>query len=255
MKFFFFLMLARFVAGGTSITGFRWINPNTNKAVKIGGSDLLQDDQYVDLGEAPKGLSMEAITEGSPIGSVRFQIDSLDRVVFVDNDERYFACGNKGTDILPCNFDSAPASITATMYSMPNATGTVFAERNILVNFYALAPPILTFTLVTPGKPERPLTNNMVIRLASRPTMSVRMDYDGYKNWSPQSAVFDYDNRTIFRTEHYEPFTLLGDRGGGANYTTFAPTIGRHKLVVTAYSRKNAKSQSTQTTVSFTVTK
>jgi hypothetical protein len=258
MRVVFLLMLARVVAGGTSIAGFRWIDPKTNKAVKIGQSDLVQDGQFVDLGEVPKGLSMEAITEGDPIGSVRFQIDSLDRVVFVDNTARYFACGNKGTDlapdVLPCDFVPAPTSITATIYSKPNGTGTVFAERNVIVNFFFLAPPLLSLKLIAPGNPDSPLTNDMAIRLSPTPMLSIRMDYDGYKNWNPQSAVFDYDNRTIFRTENSKPFTLLGDRGA-VKYNTFTPTVGRHTLVVTAYSRKSRKGQSTQTSISFSVTK
>jgi hypothetical protein len=179
MMFVFFLMLARFMVGCTSIPGFLWTNSNTNKAVKIGGSDLV----HVDLGEAPKGLTMEANTQDDPIGSVCFQFDSLDRVVFVDSKARYFACRNKGSDNLPCDFDSAPASIAATIYSMPNATGMLFAERTVLVDFYALVPPIFKLMLVSPGKPDRPLTTNMMIHLASMPTMSVRMDYDSYKNW------------------------------------------------------------------------
>jgi hypothetical protein len=88
----------------------------------------------------------------------------------------------------------------------------------------------------------------MVISLAVTPALSVRMDYEGYKNWNPQSAVFtvNYDNRAtgIFRTENYEPFALLGNRGD--NYTTLTPNVGRHTLVVTAYSRKYAKGQSSR---------
>jgi hypothetical protein len=242
------------IAGMVSaITGFQWIDPKTNKAIQIDGSELVQHGKYVDLGEAPPGLTIEALVVGAPIGSVRFQVNSLGSVEFVDNEGRFFACGNKGADVLPCNFASAPTSITARIYSGPNATGNVLSERNVVVNFFAQLPPMLKLTLIAPGKPERPLTNNMVISLALTPAMSVRMDYDGYKNWNPQSAVFNYDKRTIVRTENNAPFALLGNRGG--NYTMFTPAIGRHKLVVTAYSQKNAKSQSTQKTVSFTVTK
>jgi hypothetical protein len=84
---------------------------NTNKAVQIDESNMMQDFQAVDLSDAPRGLTIEAITQGSPIGSVRFQFFTLINFAFVDNKARYFACGNNGTDILLCDIDSTPTTI------------------------------------------------------------------------------------------------------------------------------------------------
>jgi hypothetical protein len=228
-----------------SIKGFRWIDANTNKAVQIDGSNMVQGGQAVDLSDAPRGLTIEAITQGSPIGSVRFQFSTITNYVFVDNEARYFACGNNGTDILPCDIVSAPTTITASIYSGPKATGSLLSEYSAFVTFFSLSPPTLSLALVTPNKPDAPLTDNLVISLASTPSMSVRLDYRTYdRDWAPASVAFNYDNRSVVRIDNEYPFSML----------TFVPTLGRHKLVVTAYKKRNARGESKRMVVSFTVT-
>jgi hypothetical protein len=144
----------------------------------------------------------------------------------VDNEARYFACGNNGTDILPRDIDSTPTTINASIYSGLKASGSLLSDYSSFVTVSSLSPPTLSLTLVTPNKPEAPFTDNMVISLASIPSMSVRLDYrSNGTSWAPASVAFNYDHHSMVRIDNRSPFSLLGD--DGANYTRLVPTLGR----------------------------
>jgi hypothetical protein len=88
--------------------------------------------------------------------------------------------------------------------------------------------------------------NNMNISLTTTPAMSVRLVYNLTNEWTPQSVVFNYDNRTIFRMENYEPFCLMGCINDTGRDEGFVPTLGVHRLIARVFSQQNGKGLSTQ---------
>lgn len=99
-----------------------------------------------------------------------------------------------------------------------------------------------------------PLEDGTTIDLSTLPTnnLSIRANPDPAE---VGSVRFTYDGDTNYQLENHVPYAIAGDSQGGANYTSWTPTVGSHTLVVTPYTEAQAQGAvGMALTVSFEVT-
>jgi hypothetical protein len=87
----------------------------------------------------------------------------------------------KVPDVISCSYNHSTISHFASCLSFPSRLiyrNNACRKHDVCLLDAGQIPPIFKLMLVSPGKPDCPLTTNMMIHLASTPTKSVRMDYD-----------------------------------------------------------------------------
>jgi hypothetical protein len=228
-----------------------WINADSNKRISIDGSPTVPiqtDEQFADTIDGytlPNAeLSIEAIVEGGPVGSVQFTFNG---VKFTENTAPYAMCTNKGPDFLPCKgLRSEGGTVTVKVFAGKGATGASSATVLTYIRYVYRVPPYGSLRLYNADTDTDLgiLDDSTVINVSQTPRVAMVVDaWSRRGQWVASSASFVYDNGAPVVDASGVLLAFPGHNGN--DVTGFAPTVGSHTLAATLYSKANLQGQNT----------
>lgn len=230
-----------------------WINADTDQRISVGTPTVFIEPiiEYADVTdgyELPNGeMSIEAVVEGGPVGSVRFTFNDQ---VYIENTAPYALCANKGTDFFPCaGLRANGGKVTAQVFAGKDATG---ASSELLLTYirynYKTVPGgyFIVYNADT-DKEMFVVTGSQfvpTINVTQTPNIAVFIDAPGARyRWSAESARIDYDNGARVEIENNRPLVFPGN--SGSDFFGFTPKLGNSNLEATLYSKKYLQGQNT----------
>lgn|GEM_PF-1030805 len=219
---------------------FTWIDADNDTDLKT----IQQGDTLVLL--PGKSYNIRYNTQAS-VGSVVFS------GIRTENVAPYAAGGDNNGNYNPWN-GATPGSksITTTVYSGPNGTGSVIESRTIQ---FVLAddPGDIDFILINANTNQEidTLRSGHIIDVAAIGTNKLNIKAHS-RMPSTVSVVFDYNGVAAFRKENTAPYALFGDSNG--NYAVHHYANGNYTLKATPYTGINGSGTAGQgKTISFQV--
>jgi hypothetical protein len=222
------------------ITQLRWIDSSTDQPAAVYGRSLLSDGEifWIDRDDFNTNLTLEAMTDGGIVGSVRFAMAPPSTFNRFENTAAWAMCGNKGRDFFPCPrqtwVTTGSNALVVTPYSGKNGLGTAGEAFSALLVIFEPPAPELSFSLIntdTGQIDESMLTSNIVVSVARTPRINIGLDWTPTsRGWFPNSVQFSYDNGTMTRFDDASPFSAFGDQ-------PLTPSIGTHTLKATVFKR------------------
>jgi predicted extracellular nuclease len=236
---------------GLAVYKLRLMDAGTDRPIpsfEIGANS--KDPVLVDLAKlATTQLNIEALTNGTA-QSIRWAWNGQSRV---ENTARFAFCGNKGDNFAVCPSLKAGfnATITVTPYTEKNGKGIAGEALSAQLVVYRTVARDVGLTLMhgDSDKVIGPLQNSTVIVLKQTPSLNVKATVDPFLSPQVTSVLYVLDGRLV-AVETTAPYTMNGQ----GKKSVWKPSVGRHNLTVTAYSRKNgAGTRLASTFVKFVV--
>jgi hypothetical protein len=230
-----------------TVSKLRWIDAGTDKPSKVYFSEFLVNGEqtWIERDDFNANLTLEALTENGPVGSVRFELfGSLNRL---ENFAPWAMCGNAGPDFSPCPVLTQSGDLIVTPYSERYGRGVAGESLYALIIVYTAQDCDLFFRGINAdtdqvGDVRIDGGSNYVVNVTSTPRINFLLDWElRTRCWEPHSVSFSYNDNGVKTTfDDKRPFSAFGDKVttlGSTDYLPLSPTIGTHTLNATIFKR------------------
>jgi hypothetical protein len=244
-----------------TIAKVRWIDSNTDQPNPLFFRDLVNGDiLWVERDDFDPSLTLDAVTEGGPVGSVRLELFS--QINRLENFAPWALCGNNGPDFFACNpkiVTPDSGDLIVTPYSEKYGKGTAGEPFRAFIVIYTAQACDLFFRGVNADTDQVDGDridggSNYVVNVTSTPRINFLLDWELLSRcWEPVSVSFSYDMGAKTTFDDKRPFSAFGDvttTSGSIDYLPYTPTIGTHSLNATIYKRPGLVG----TTLALTIT-
>jgi hypothetical protein len=242
---------SRQLAAVGTIKELLWINADSNQRISIDGSPTVPIQTEEEFADTIDGytlpnaeLSIEAIVQGGPVGSVQFTFNG---VTVTENSAPYAMCTNKGPDFVPCKgLRSDGGKVTVQVFAAKNAKGASSATVLTYIRYVYPVPPYGSLRLYNADTDTDLgfLDDATIVNVSQTPQVAVVVDaYSRRGQWVASSASFVYDNGAPVVDATGVLLAFPGHTGN--DLAGFAPSVGSHTLAATLYSKPNLQGQNT----------
>jgi hypothetical protein len=228
-----------------------WINADSNQRISIDGSPTVPIQTNEEFADTIDGytlpnaeLSIEAIVEGGPVGSVQFTFNG---VTITENFAPYAMCTNKGPDFLPCKgLRSEGGTVKVKVFAGKGATGASSATVLTYIRYVYRVEPYGSLRLYNADTDTDLgfLDDSTIVNVTETPQVAVVVDaWSRRGQWIASSASFVYDNEAP--VVDGTGVLLAYPSHNGNDVAGFTPTVGSHTFVANLHSKPNLQGQST----------